>query len=190
MQEAGLSHSYHFRGLISNHCEGCDALLRVARGLNKDWFDFEGMHLLTKLDVEPSTALLAGSRVCKLNRNTLNDHDWFPYDFDTKTIINNRGLNTTIRCVPDGSVDRVGGGDVRALYIDEFDDLCVTLEFAKALLNRSRRRRDPYFGIPLLEANDGVLNLTSAAIFADIFFDADAINYLVGAIMDVNVNDE
>lgn len=49
---------------------------------------FRDLSLLTKLDVEPSTALLAITRVCELDSDAVDGHDWFPYAYGRGAIIN------------------------------------------------------------------------------------------------------
>lgn len=56
------------------------------------------------------------------------------------------------RRFPDGFEERVGGGDVRAAYVDVFACLGMTLVFRKALLELVHWRGEDYFGVPLLKA--------------------------------------
>lgn len=52
---------------IANHCEFYDASLRLSQDVFKSWFDFGSFCLLTSIDVEPSTVLLAIARFYEMD---------------------------------------------------------------------------------------------------------------------------
>lgn len=63
----------------------------------------------------------------------LDGHDWLLYEYFARTIINICGSATISGCL---SEERVGGGDIRATYIDEFTDHDMKLKFARDAFER------------------------------------------------------
>lgn len=90
-----------------------------------------------------------------------------------------------IRRLPDSSEARVGGGDVRKLYVDSFTNREMTLQFAKSVLERSPRKLEDCFVLTSLEAQNRVLD---AACPGRSPGDVDAVvgDDVVSAVLDVD----
>lgn len=67
------------------------------------------------------------------------------------------------RRLSDGFEERVGGGVVRAVYVNAFANRGMTLRFAKAVIKRFHRKRKDYFGLESLEVQDSFLDAASPA---------------------------
>lgn len=87
--------------------------------------------------------------------------------------------------LPDGSEERVGGGDVRAVYVDTFADHSTTLQFARAALKRTHQKGENYFEFPSLEAQYSVLDATGPARAPGDVADAVVGDDFVGTMLDV-----
>lgn len=139
---------------LRRHFEAYEELLRIPQGLIKSWFDFEIPCLLSKLDVEPSTALLAIALFLR-GWDVLVSHDWFPYSYGVVVIINTQRSTKMSQRLPDGSEERVGGGGVEEVDVDAFVRRKMTLAFAKAVLKRFYQKEN-YFSTPSLHAQESV----------------------------------
>lgn len=65
--------------------------------------------------------------------------------------------------MPDDSDERVGGGDIRAVYIHAFANHGATWGFAKAGLKRLQLKWKDFFGHPPLDGKDIVLDAARPA---------------------------
>lgn len=118
--------------------------------------------------------------------NALNGHNCFPYDYDSWTVIDVRDPSKMIWRLPDGFKEKVGGSDNRPIHIDEFADICMTLELAKAALEQFCQKEEDYFGIPSLKAQNSISNSTSPTHSAVHVPDAGATDAVVTAVLGVD----
>lgn len=86
----------------------------------KTSFDFRIFYYLTKPCLKPSTALLVVYPVYEFERDALDDYEWFPYYYDTETVIRIKGSATMTWRLSDSSWDKAGVGNIRASLIVGF----------------------------------------------------------------------
>lgn len=91
------------------------------------------------------------------------------------------------RRLPDGFEEKVGGGDVRAVYLNAFATRGMTFGFAKAVFEGLYGNGKDYSGIPLLKVKDRVLDAVRSIRSGDIP-EAVAPDGFVGTVLDVGDN--
>lgn len=84
--------------------------------------------------------------------------------------------------------ERVGGGDVRTVYADTFACCRMPSVFPEIAIERSHRRKGNYVLIPLLEAQNSVLDVASRIRSTGEIPSKDAADDVVGAVVTVNEN--
>lgn len=80
----------------------------------------------------------------------------------------------------------VGRHSIRAIQIVTLAGLAMNLKFVKATLHRICRSGDDYFGIPLIDTHDSVLNVAGPARSAAIVLYTGTTDDAVGAVMNVD----
>lgn len=140
-------------------CKSCSAISPVSIPLIKEWFSFDILQLLGRMDVNPVLAFVATVHLCAVDRCALGEQSLLSHDYEGGMLIILRGVEP-FRCVlPDGTEERwTSCGEICPIYRKEYGSRGTTKPFVKATWLRHIDSREHCYGLPSLEAPDVLLN--------------------------------
>lgn len=133
-------------------------LTKVSDDMVKKLFDFSILRLIDRIGVDQNLTFVAGARLCEFDRYGPGLHDFFAYEYKTRTLSRVSGSAPLLRKLTDGTKEKVDETEsIRPVYQEQFDPCGMPFEFAKAAWLHYLEKKIDFFGIPSLGAQDALL---------------------------------
>lgn len=99
------------------------------------------MRLIDQIDVDPTSAFAAVTRLYKLDCYAFGSHDWFLHKYSTEKLSRVIGSAAMVRKLAGGTKKKVAETEsIRPVYCEEFSTRSMLFDFAKRLGCNTRKR--------------------------------------------------